>query len=394
MLKPRREAILKIFLEDPEKSLAVGDFAGLGVDRTTLFRDFQELSKLKILLPSEEGTRARTYALNPRSSAYIEWDLARPPHQRPAVKYNPALLGEYRPNKSFLLSADQRKRMAEAGKACELPLKAADEKNYGHILSSLLIDLAHASSSLEGVRISWLDTKTLIEFGERPGGLDEKQIRIVLNHKEAISHIVQHRKDMALSKQDLLDVHGLLTGGLLADPAAIGSLRSHIVKFDDSRYLPPDNPYLLKEAFEEFCEKGRAIRDPYEQAFFAMCFLPYLQPFEDGNKRTSRLAMNIPLIGNELAPFSFSDISKRDYMFGLLAIYERGNFSFLAKAFSASYEISARRYAELVEYVNEGGILSTISERPSDTEEARATPAQSQKPARQKARKMDGGFSR
>jgi hypothetical protein len=42
------------------------------------------------------------------------------------------------------------------------------------------------------------------------------------------------------------------------------------------------------------------INDRFEQAFFLMVHLPYLQPFEDVNKRTSRLAANIPLIRIEL----------------------------------------------------------------------------------------------
>lgn len=362
MLKPRQDAILKIFLEDPAKPRAVSDFGDFEVDRTTLFRDLQELSKLKILLPSD-ATRARTYALNPKSEPYIEWDLTRPPYERPAVKYDPKILGSYRPNKTFLLSDDQRKRMAAAGNISELPPEAASGKNYERLLASLLIDLAHASSSLEGIAISWLDTKTLIEFGEMPRGLDEKQIRIVLNHKSAISHIVEHGKDMSLGRQDLFDIHRLLTEGLLADRSSIGALRSRVVRFDDSKYLPPDNPHQLKEIFEEFCSKAKDIEDPYEQAFFAMSFLPYIQPFEDGNKRTFRLAMNIPLIRQKLAPFSFSDIKKRDYMFGLLAVYEKGNFDFLARAFASAYELTAKRYSDMIDYVREGGILSTVSEQ-------------------------------
>lgn len=69
-----------------------------------------------------------------------------------------------------------------------------------------------------------------------------------------------------------------------------------------------------------------------------MTFLPYLQPFQDGNKRTSRLGMNIPLLKNHLAPFSFTDLSKRDYLFGLLAFYERGQHRFLAEAFVKAYQ--------------------------------------------------------
>jgi Fic family protein len=52
-------------------------------------------------------------------------------------------------------------------------------------------------------------------------------------------------------------------------------------------------------------DTAAAIRDPFEQAFFAMVHLPYLQPFVDVNKRVSRLAANIPLIQHNLCPLSF-----------------------------------------------------------------------------------------
>jgi len=125
--------------------------------------------------------------------------------------------------------------------------------------------------------------------------------------------------------------------------------------------LPPDNPHLLKEAFEQFCEKANLINHPFEQAFFTMTFIPYLQPFQDGNKRTSRLAMNIPLLKNQLAPFSFADLRKRDYMFGMLAFYERGEHQFLANTFVNAYQKAAPRYAALVDYIQQGGVLGMLT---------------------------------
>ena len=115
-----------------------------------------------------------------------------------------------------------------------------------------------------------------------------------------------------------------------------------------------------------------------------MTFIPYIQPFQDGNKRTSRIAMNIPLVKNELAPFSFSDMSKRDYMFGLLAFYERGRHEFLAKTFAHAYELSAERYSELINHINEGGLLNSVS---MDEEEAEEI----EKP-KQKDRSRDRGM--
>ncbi|MEZ5534914.1 MAG: Fic family protein [Thiolinea sp.] len=360
MLSERQQTILDIFLEAPDQSLVSSDLLPrLNIERTTLYRDLTAMVKNGVLVATS-ATKARSYRLNPDSTAYLKWDLTRPPHAREAVAYQPDFLESYQPNDSFLLSTEQRQTLAKVGN-----IKEADEieqnKNYPRLISTLLIDLAHASSNLEDVPISWLDTKTLLEFGEQPDGLNETQLRIVLNHKAAILHLTQHAGSLQFCRRDLFDLHSLIAEGLIAETSAIGTLRKRVVRFSDSRYLPPDNPYLLESAFEQFCEKAEAIKDPYEQAFFAMVFLPYLQPFQDGNKRTSRLSMNIPLLRHHLVPFSFADLPKRDYMFGLLAVYERQRTDFLAEAFVRAYRKTAPRYAELVRYVQDGGILGALT---------------------------------
>ena len=360
MLSDRQNSILKQLLKNPNQALSIKDLLPFfKVSRTTLFRDLSTMLKQDLLL-ADAQTRARTYRLNPLSDAYLIWDLSRPPQQRQQVTYNPTLLENYQPNETFLLSDTQRTLLSDVGNIAYTESLPSD-KNYTRLISTLLIDLAHASSNLENVPISWLDTKTLIEFGEYPNSLDKTQLKIVLNHKMAINYLTSHAETIQPSQRDIFDLHSLIAKDLIADASVIGTLRQHIVRFSDSGYMPPDNPHLLKEAFEQFCNKARAIRNPYEQAFFIMIFIPYLQPFQDGNKRTSRLSMNIPLLKNHLAPFAFTDLSKGDYMFGLLAFYERGQHRFLAHAFVEAYQKTAPRYAELLNYIQQGGILGTLS---------------------------------
>ena len=309
-LTERQQKIIDVFLEAPEETRSVADFADFGLERTTVFRDIKKLVQAGLL--QLEG---KAYRVDTDSDAYLRWDLSRAPHHRSPVRYNPKLLGDYQPNSTFLLTDDQLLALERAGRVEGISAAKEKGKLYERVLASLLIDLTHASSNLENVNISWLDTKTLIEFGEHPEGLTEQQMRIVLNHKEAISFLKDHGPSLSFAKRDLLDIHSLIIKGLLGDPSAVGALRSVVVKFEDSKYLPPDNPHQLKEIFDEFCEKADAIANPYEQAFFAMVFISYIQPFQDGNKRTSRIAMNIPLVKHALAPFSFSDIRGRDYTF-------------------------------------------------------------------------------
>lgn len=354
---------------------ALSEAVGEGMDRATLFRDIQALVEQGVLEASGT-TRSRLYRLNPASLAYVQWDLSRPPFDRPLVGYNRQLLAEYVPNQTRWLSDEQRTLLyalqhpghAESGAA------SIDPVAYRRVLNALLIDLAYASSRLEDVNISWLDTKLLIELGLRPDGLSEKEFRIVVNHKEAIQYICDNRLSVGIDRASIFDVHKLLSHGLLGNPDDEGRLRRGIVYFTESAYRPIDNPFVLAEEFEHFCSKAGEIADPLEAAVFAMAFIPYLQPFQDGNKRTSRLCMNIPLIRDGLAPFSFSQIDRRDYIFGLLAFYERGRPEFLVKAFIDAYQRSAPRYVETLSVLQDGGSIGTVDIDRSDDDAERSRP--------------------
>ena len=86
------------------------------------------------------------------------------------------------------------------------------------------------------------------------------------------------------------------------------------------------------------------IEDPFEQAFFLMVHLPYLQPFEDVNKRVSRLAANIPFIRQNLCPLSFIDVPQQAYVDAMLGVYELNRTELLRDVFVWAYERSCQQY--------------------------------------------------
>jgi Fic family protein len=88
-------------------------------------------------------------------------------------------------------------------------------------------------------------------------------------------------------------------------------------------------PDLINECFEQVLDTAKAIQNPFEQAFFLMVHISYLQPFEDVNKRVSRLIANIPLIRLNLSPLSFVDVPQKTYINGLLAVYELNQIDLL-----------------------------------------------------------------
>jgi Fic family protein len=176
---------------------------------------------------------------------------------------------------------------------------------------------------------------------------------MILNHKDAIEFLVDAAPEIGFNRYTITNLHALLSHNLLADPAASGRLRTFPVGITSSTYLPPGLPQLIEEYFELLLEKADSIRDPFEQAFFIMVQLPYLQPFEDVNKRVSRLAANIPLNRLNLAPLSFIDVPRDLYIQGLMGVYERNRIDLLKDVFIYAYERSAARYAEVRQTLGE-----------------------------------------
>lgn len=208
----------------------------------------------------------------------------------------------------------------------------------------LLIDLSWNSSRLEGNTYSLLETEQLLQAGRSGDAQLSNEAVMILNHKAAIEFLLESTTEAGFDRRTILNLHALLTADLLHDPAAEGALRTDPVGIGKSSYLPPAIPALIETYFDIVLAKAREIRDPFEQVFFAMVHLPYLQPFIDGNKRVSRLAANLPLFQRNLAPLSFVDVSESDYTDGMLAIYELNDIRILREVFIRAYERSAQRY--------------------------------------------------
>jgi hypothetical protein len=213
-----------------------------------------------------------------------------------------------------------------------------------NILNRLLIDLSWASSRLEGNTYSRLDTERLIEFGQAAEGKDAFETQMILNHKDAIEYLVRDPLRENLSVDTVIALHALLSDGLMADPAACGRIRSRAVEIGGSVYLPVTLPQRLEELFGIVIQMASEINDPIEQAFFLMVHLPYLQPFEDVNKRVPRLAANVPLIRHNLCPLSFIDVPQQAYVDAMIGVYELNQVELLRDVFVFAYERSCQQY--------------------------------------------------
>lgn len=309
---------------------------------TTVWRALKALVEAGRLEVAGRG-RATGYTL--AGAAVVRAHLATPYNRRKPVSYDRTFLDRYVPDKSFYLPEADRTRLHEAGRPNAAPLPAGTYAR--RILERLLVDLSWASSRMEGNTYSILETERLLRFGEEASGKDRKEAVMILNHKEAIQYVVDNLAAISVSRADICNIHALLADGLLIDPAMAGRLRRMPAGITHSSYLPLEDRYEIEEEFDILIAKAAAITDPFEQSFFLLVHIPYLQAFDDVNKRTSRVASNVPLLKADLAPMSFMTMDDGAYIDALIGIYELNNIALLREVYLDAYMASAENYKTL-----------------------------------------------
>ena len=270
--------------------------------------------------------------------AYVEQPL---PARKP-VGYQRDFLEAYRPNVTWYLSESLRRQLHKMGRTAHLDEPAGTYSRA--ILDRLLIDLSWASSHLEGNTYTRLDTRELIEHGKAARGKAAIETQMILNHKTAIELLVENIDAAGFDRYTLMNLHSALAENLLPNPADEGRIRQHAVDIGRSVYRPLSTPQQIEDALDALLEKVSQIGDPFEQSFFMMVHLPYLQPFADINKRTSRLAANLPLFRANLCPMTFLDVPEQAYSRATLGVYEMTRVELLRDLYVWAYERSTQEY--------------------------------------------------
>ena len=349
LLAPRTRRTLQRWMND---LLAQGQVRKEGQGPATRYLRTHAVSASALAaIPTQVTAHAEILIPLSSEAKAIEAYVRQPLPLRTPVGYRQAFLNQYRPNISFYLPATIRAELLAHGQAVTTQQPAGTYARQ--IAHRLLIDLSWNSSRLEGNTYSLLETERLLSVGEAAQGKDALEAQMILNHKEAIEFLIASAQDIGFNRYTLLNLHALLSDNLLDDPTASGRLRSIPVGIGQTVFLPLEGPQRIDECFQQVLDTAAAIDDPFEQAFFAMVHLPYLQPFEDVNKRVSRLAANIPLIQRNLCPLSFVDVSPHTYISAMLGIYELNQIELLRDVFVWAYKRSCARYSAVRQSLGE-----------------------------------------
>lgn len=324
--------------------VAQGRFQKTGGARAVRYRLAQPATPLATDWRVQEPVAdyAETYVPMSPEGQEIKAYVRQPRHKRQPVGYKLELLEHYHPNQTAYVPQGLREQLHSLGRS---PADQAPAGTFARdILNRLLIDLSWASSHLEGNTYSRLDTERLIEHGQAAEGKGALETQMILNHKQAIEYLVADPAHANVGTDTVIALHAFLSDGLMADPMACGRIRNRAVEIGGSVYLPVALPQRVAELFGIVVGMAADILDPFEQAFFLMVHLPYLQPFEDVNKRVSRLAANIPFIRHNLCPLSFIDVPQQAYVDATLGVYELCRVDLLRDVFVWAYGRSCQQY--------------------------------------------------
>ncbi len=313
---------------------------GIVVEKTTVVRHINKLVAAGILLRQGRG-RGTVYL---RDDLHAYFDL--PPTERPAKGYDFSLLDRYEPEGEGFFT---RQELALLARNSEFIIE--DASTYlKNLYLKLVVDLSYASSRLEGNTYTYADTQALIELGEPASGKTEEETIMVLNHRNCISYLFDNIGSLELTPATIRELHALLSVDLI-QRRYVGAMRDVAVGIGGSSYTPLDNRFQLEEELLRVLDIAGRIENPFEQSLFLLVFLSYLQPFWDVNKRTARLAANIPLLKKHLFPLSFITMKKSDYIRGLLTFYELRRIEPLKQAYIEGYLKSIDRYKDKADVI-------------------------------------------
>lgn len=209
-------------------------------------------------------------------------------------------------------------------------------------LERLIIELSWKSSKIEGNTYSLLETEKLILENKKAEGRSKDETQMILNHKDAFDFIRQNPQEFStLNRANIERLHSIL----VKDMGVGLGLRKAPVGITGTKYQPLDNIYQIEEAIAALSGAINRMENIYAKALLAVLGISYVQPFEDGNKRTSRLMANALLLANGLAPLSYRSVDETDYRQAMIVFYELNSIVPFKEIFLGQYEFSANNYA-------------------------------------------------
>jgi len=346
-LNKKQQNIMAVFLkkETARSSEAHAETikSGENVSLVTVKRVLSKLTEAGVLTAVGSG-RSRAYRLSALGRIFVEVDVHKycslePDKRYGFNRYNFDLLPNLPPD---IFTDDELQILNSATAEYKTRTKQLSPTIQKKELERLIIELSWKSSKIEGNTYTLLDTEKLILENKEAPGHNRKETQMILNHKDAFNFIRANAAQFkTITRKNLEELHAILVKNL-----SVGlGLRSKPVGVIGSIYRPLDNIYQITEAIDALAAAVSRASTAYAKALGALLGIGYIQPFEDGNKRTGRLMANALLLAHGLAPLSYRSVDENEYREAMMVFYELNSAMPLKKIFISQYDFAARNYA-------------------------------------------------
>lgn len=340
-LNPRQQRILSLLKEKKASNLEIVTFLGDKVSRFTVLRDLDLLLKENIIKKNGKG-RNINYSLFSDSIINTFFDVEtyfkKGPDER---NINPEFNNEIIKEFPSLFSEKEIRDLEKINNDYLKRIKNMSETSFKKEIERLTIELSWKSSQIEGNTYSLIDTEILIKERKEALGHSKEEAIMILNHKNAVDYIFNNKEDF--KKIDLFQIekiHELLTRGLGVE---IG-IRNNSVRITGTRYLPIKGRENIINILNLSLDKINLLNDPFSKALALILIISYIQPFEDGNKRTSRILGNAILLANNICPISYRSINEAEYKKGVIIFYEQNSAYFFKELLIEQFKFAVNNY--------------------------------------------------
>lgn len=343
-LTTRQEKIIGII--NAQGKISISEILKSLNDETTqltLNRDLAKLIKNSILIRSGRG-RATTYSISGFYKLFFSIDIDEYFDQEPDKRKS---LSEFNYEIFKILadvdffSMEEKIILADIKSTYQRNIASISPTLYKREMERLTIELSWKSAQIEGNTYSLLETEKLFLEKERAKNKSESDATMLLNHKEALNYLLEN-KDIAenLNLRLLEEVHSIL----IKDLGVSKNIRSRAVGITGTAYKPLDNEFQIIEYLQKMFDLINKLENGFVKAFLAILLISYIQPFEDGNKRTGRMIGNAILISIGACPLSYRSVDSIDYKKAILLFYEQNNLSAFKELFIGQNLFGVKNY--------------------------------------------------
>lgn len=245
-------------------------------------------------------------------------------------------------NKNNLFTDSEKKKLNVNNDIYQSKYRSAPKDIIKREHERIIIELSWKSSQIEGNTYTLLETESLLKEGVAALGRSKDETQMILNHKKALEFSDENKDIFSdrISSALVVELHKILAEKLIDS-----GIRERLVGITGSVYRPLDNKHQINEELERLCEVINAKEDIFEKALISFVYVCYLQPFNDGNKRTARILANAILNAYNSFPLSLRAVDVNTYKRAILAYYELGSIGNAKDVFIDQARYAAENYA-------------------------------------------------